>query len=55
MSEEKRTVKFKGDSKVMSYVGIGLMLLSFVLAVIITNATGSECFTENVLCTRHCA
>ena len=51
MSEEKKTVKFKGDSKVMSYVGIGLMLLSFVLAVIITNATGSECFTENVLMT----
>ncbi|MCR5672657.1 MAG: GGDEF domain-containing protein [Lachnospiraceae bacterium] len=51
MNEEKKTKKIKGDGKILSYVGIGLMLLSFILAVVITNSTGSECFTENLLMT----
>ena len=41
----------KGDSRVISYVGLGLMLLAFILAVVVTNTTGSEYFTENIIMT----
>ncbi|MCR5301347.1 MAG: GGDEF domain-containing protein, partial [Lachnospiraceae bacterium] len=41
----------KGDSRVISYVGLGLMLLAFILAVVVTNTAGSEYFTENIIMT----
>ena len=51
MSEEKKKIQIKGDSSILSYVGLGLMLLAFVLAVVVTNSTGSEFFAENIIMT----
>ena len=39
------------NSKILSYVGFGLLLLSFILAVIITGITGSESLAENIVMT----
>ncbi len=51
MDSEKSAGKRKGDGKVISYIGIGLMLLSFILAVVVTNSTGSDYFAENLIMT----
>ncbi len=50
MSEKSKNRR-SGDNKVISYLGIGLLLLSFILAVVVTNATGSDYFTENLIMT----
>ncbi len=41
----------KGDSRLLSYVGIGLLMLSFILAVVVAAYTGSEHLTENLVMT----
>ena len=51
MSNDKRIINNKNDGGVISYVGIGLMLLSFILAVVITASAGSEYSTENIIMT----
>ena len=51
MVTEKKRAGDKGDGKVFSYLGMGMMLLAFVLAVVITNVTGSEAFAENLIMT----
>lgn len=51
MSKEKNRSAQKGDGRVVSYIGIGLMLLSFILAVVITSVTGSDHFAENLIMT----
>ncbi|MCR5301124.1 MAG: diguanylate cyclase [Lachnospiraceae bacterium] len=47
MEDNKNT----NDVKIISYLGLGLMLLSFILAVVVTSVTGSECFAENLIMT----
>lgn len=49
MDEEKK--KTNGDSRLISFFGIGLTLLAFILAVAVTNMTGSEYFAENLVMT----
>lgn len=51
MGEEKKKSAASGDGKIVSYIGLGLMLLSFILAVVATNYAGSEHFTENIIMT----
>ncbi len=51
MNEERRRSAQKGDGGVLSYFGIGLMLLSFILAVVVTSSTGSDHFAENLIMT----
>ncbi|MCR5688264.1 MAG: diguanylate cyclase [Lachnospiraceae bacterium] len=51
MDEEKKKNKGKGDGKVISYLGIGMVLLSFILAVTVTGLSDSEYFTENLIMT----
>lgn len=51
MDKEKKNMNRGGDGSVLSYLGLGLMLLSFVLAVVVTNSTGSEYFAENMIMT----
>lgn len=51
MGEEKNKSAASGDGKIVSYIGLGLMLLSFILAVVATNYAGSEHFTENIIMT----
>lgn len=51
MDEEKKRTNRGGDGKIVSYIGIGLLLLSFVLAVVVTNSTGSDYFAENLIMT----
>ena len=41
----------KGDGSVVSYLGLGLVLLAFILAVIVTSVTGSDYSTENIIMT----
>ena len=50
MEEKKRSFANR-HGNVISYTGLGLMLLSFVLAVLVTNLSGSEYFTENIIMT----
>ena len=50
MNEERKTAG-KGDGKVISYFGISLLMLSFILAVVITSSTGSEHLAENLIMT----
>lgn len=49
--EERRQSANKSDGRIISYFGLGLMLLSFILAVVITNSAGPEAFTENLIMT----
>lgn len=49
MGNEKIRSNRKGDGTVLSYIGIALMLLSFILAVVITNSAGQESFGENLI------
>ncbi len=51
MDTENRRSGTKGDGTVLSYLGIGLVLLTYILAVVITNSTGSEFFVENLIMT----
>ncbi|MCR5591074.1 MAG: diguanylate cyclase [Lachnospiraceae bacterium] len=51
MDEEKRKNRNKGDGKIISYVGIGMVLLSFILAVVVTANSGIEHLTENLIMT----
>ena len=51
MGEDKKKSAASGDGKIVSYIGLGLMLLSFILAVVATNYAGSEHFTENIIMT----
>ncbi len=51
MDEEKKRTNRGGDGRIVSYFGIGLLLLSFVLAVVVTNSTGSDYFAENLIMT----
>ena len=51
MDEEKKKSAGSGDGRILSYIGLGLMLLSFILAVVVTGSTGSEHFTENIILT----
>ncbi len=51
MNEEKKSLIKKGDSRLLSYVGIGLLMLSFILAVFVTACTGTEYLTENLIMT----
>lgn len=51
MEEGNRKFGRGGDGRILSYLGFGLVLLSFVLAVVITNSTGSEYFAENLVMT----
>lgn len=41
----------KNDGSVVSYLGLGLMLLAFILAVVVTSVTGSDHSTENIIMT----
>ena len=41
----------KSDGSVVSYLGLGLMLLAFILAVVVTSVTGSDYSTENIIMT----
>ncbi len=41
----------KSDGSVVSYLGLGLMLLAFILAVVVTSVTGSDHSTENIIMT----
>ncbi len=50
MNERKR-ISRNGEGNVVSYLGLGLMLLSFILAVVATKVTGDEYFTENLIMT----
>jgi len=49
--DERKRIGRNGDKRAISYLGIGLMLLAFILAVVITNATGEDYFTENLIMT----
>ena len=49
--EEGNRRSGRGDGKVLSYLGLGIVLLAFVLAVVITNLTGSDYFAENLIMT----
>lgn len=51
MSSIKLSDSAKTDSKFISYLGMGLMLLAFILAVVVTNATGQDSFAENMIMT----
>ena len=51
MSEDKRIINNRNDGGAISYIGIGLMLLSFILAVVVTAYTGSDYSTENIIMT----
>lgn len=51
MDSIKTGTNVKGDGRIISYLGIGLMLLAFILAIVVTNVTGSDCFTENIIMT----
>ncbi|MBO4904580.1 MAG: GGDEF domain-containing protein [Lachnospiraceae bacterium] len=51
MDEGKKKIKKDGDGTVVSFIGLGLMLLAFVLAVAVTNLAGAEYFTENIIMT----
>ncbi len=51
MSGEKKRSVSAGHGGFVSYLGIVLMLLSFVLAVVITSSTGSDYFSENIIMT----
>ena len=51
MEEGKIKVKKTGDGKLVSYIGLGLMLLAFVLAVAVTNSAGADYFAENIAMT----
>ena len=51
MEEGKTKVKKPGDGKLVSFIGLGLMLLAFVLAVAVTNAAGADYFAENIAMT----
>ena len=51
MDEEKKKSAGSGDGRILSYIGLGLMLLSFILAVVVTDSTGSDYFTENIILT----
>ncbi len=50
MKEKNRTVN-KSDSGLVSYLGIGLLMLSFILAVVVTAYTGGEHLAENLVMT----
>ena len=49
MNEEKK--KKKGDGKVISYIGLALLMLSFILAALVTGSVGSESLAENLIMT----
>ncbi len=51
MDEEQRRSAAKGDGKIVSYIGIGMMLLAFILAVVITASTGSDYMAQNIVMT----
>ena len=41
----------KSDSRITSYIGLGMMLMSFILAVVVTNSAGPDRYTENIIMT----
>ncbi|MBR4573643.1 MAG: GGDEF domain-containing protein [Lachnospiraceae bacterium] len=51
MDEDKRRSGGKKDGGIVSYLGIVLVMLSFILAVVITSSAGSEHFAENLIMT----
>ncbi len=51
MGEEKRFKLKKGDGRGISLLGLGLMLLSFILAAVITGYSGSDHLGENIVMT----
>ena len=51
MDEEKKITRKKGDSTVISYVGICMVMLAFILAVIITYYSEGENFVLNLIMT----
>lgn len=51
MEEANKKTAGHGDGRIVSYIGLGLMLLSFILAVVVTGSAGSDSFTENIIMT----
>ena len=51
MQEEKKFKIKKGDGRGISLIGLGLMLLSFILAAVITGNAGSDYLGENIVMT----
>lgn len=51
MGEEKSFKLKKGDGRGISLLGLGLMLLSFILAAVITGYAGSDHLGENIVMT----
>ena len=51
MDKVKTRTAGNSDGGVLSYLGIGLLLLSFILAVVITGITGSDTIMENIIMT----
>ncbi len=49
--KDKNSSTKKGDSVFLSYLGISLLMLSFILAVIVTAYSGSEHLAENLVMT----
>ncbi|MCR5831531.1 MAG: GGDEF domain-containing protein [Lachnospiraceae bacterium] len=51
MVTEKKRAGVKGEGHLFSYLGMGMVLLAFILAVVITNISGPEAFAENLIMT----
>lgn len=51
MDEERSIPAGSGDGRAVSYIGLGLMLISFILAVVVAATTGSDAFAENIIMT----
>ncbi len=51
MEEANKKTVGHGDGRIVSYIGLGLMLLSFILAVVVTGSAGSDSFTESIIMT----
>ena len=51
MVTEKKRAGVKGEGHLFSYLGMGMVLLAFILAVVITSISGPEAFAENLIMT----
>ena len=51
MKTENRRPAGKGDGVAISYLGIGMVMLSFILAVTITGVSGTDFVAENIVMT----
>ena len=51
MKTENRRPAGKGDGVATSYLGIGMVMLSFILAVTITGVSGTDFVAENIVMT----